>query len=108
MGSFSAFHWLIFGIFVFFIVKAFSSFGKNTAAMICSNCGSRSGAQSKVRGSIGIEIVLWLCLIVPGIIYSLWRMNTRHSVCAACGQPSLIPVSTPRGAELAAKFPMPE
>lgn len=68
---------------------------------ICPSCGVRSYPSTKTRGSIFIEIILWLCLIIPGVIYSIWRLTTRHKACPACGQGGVIPVETPRGRKLA-------
>lgn len=44
---------------------------------ICTNCGYEGKAIFKTKGSILIEIVLWLLFIVLGLIYSLWRSTTR-------------------------------
>ena len=72
---------------------------------ICSTCGSRAGAKTNTKGSIFIEIILWLCFLVPGVIYSIWRLTTRSKVCRSCGAPTLVPVDTPVGRALAAKYP---
>lgn len=69
-------------------------------AKICTNCGSIKKPALKTPGSILIEIVLWLCLIVPGIVYSLWRHSARTWICADCRQDSLVPINTPKGQEL--------
>lgn len=61
----------------------------------CMTCGVDGPPVSRTRGSMGIEILLWLCFIVPGLIYSLWRLTTRHQACASCGATNLVPVSTP-------------
>ena len=67
-------------------------------ATICPSCGTQ-GSRSETRGSIFIEIILWLCFIIPGLIYSLWRLTTRHKVCRACGS-SVIPLFSPRGQQM--------
>jgi hypothetical protein len=56
--------------------------------MLCSICGTQAKPKVKVKGSIFIEIVLWICLIIPGLIYSLWRSTSaaRYKICPACGQ----------------------
>ncbi len=51
-------------------------------------------------GSIAIEIVLWLAFLIPGLIYSIWRLTTRRDACAACGSAELVPENSPRGREL--------
>lgn len=106
MGSFSIFHWLIvIGIF-FLIYKAIRGIiGNNgkisdTGSMICQNCGTRGEPKTITKGSIAIEIILWLCLIIPGLIYSVWRLTTRQPGCPACGQVSMIGINTPKGRQL--------
>jgi hypothetical protein len=56
------------------------------------------------KGSILIEIVLWLFLIVPGLTYSLWRMTTKYRVCRDCGSVAVIPKNTPAGAKLLQQY----
>lgn len=69
-------------------------------AMFCPNCGHAGGSTSKTRGSILIEIVLWLCFIIPGLIYSIWRLTTRHKACPSCGAPNMIPANSPMAQRL--------
>lgn len=47
-----------------------------------------------------IEVILWLMFLVPGIIYSIWRLTSRHRACAMCGGTGLIPVDSPVGQRL--------
>lgn len=61
----------------------------------CMACGSEADPITKTKGSILIEIVLWPCFIVPGLIYSLWRITSRQPVCAVCGAANLIPTDSP-------------
>ena len=63
--------------------------------MLCNRCGSVGKPKRRTRGSILIEIVLWICFIVPGVIYSIWRLTTRESVCSKCGSAELLPLDTP-------------
>lgn len=65
--------------------------------LICPSCGSLGRPMLRRRGSGGIELVLWVCLIVPGIIYSLWRMLSPMLVCADCEHHPLIKVGSPIG-----------
>jgi RNA polymerase subunit RPABC4/transcription elongation factor Spt4 len=74
------------------------------SASICPACGTQGRPKKRTRGSIWIELVLWLCFIVPGLIYSVWRLTTRESVCPGCGSPGMIPLGSPRGKQLAAQF----
>ena len=74
------------------------------AEMICSKCGTAGKPKRETQGSILIEIILWLALLFPGLIYSVWRLTTRRDVCRACGSPELVPIGSPVGRELAAKY----
>ena len=67
------------------------------ADMVCTTCGHHGAAKSHTRGSMLVEIVLWLLFLLPGLIYSLWRVSTRRRVCAACGGTALVPPDTPAG-----------
>lgn len=74
------------------------------AGLICSRCGTANRARTHTRGSISIEILLWLMFIIPGLIYSIWRLTTRAKVCAACSSAELVPLSSPAGKELLARY----
>lgn len=69
---------------------------------VCKACGHSGRSSTKVRGNIGIEIVLWLCFIIPGLIYSLWRSGSRYKACAQCGSDQLIPADSPMGKKILA------
>jgi hypothetical protein len=71
---------------------------------VCTNCGTKAAPQSHTKGSILIEIILWLAFIVPGLIYSIWRLTSRQQVCPACKKPTLIPLNTPAGQKYAREF----
>ena len=69
------------------------------AQMICTDCGTAGKPKRHVPGSILIEIVAWCCLLVPGILYSLWRHSTTTKGCPAC-QGKMVPVTSPKGKRL--------
>ena len=71
---------------------------------ICPNCGYTGKAKSITKGSILIELVLWLFFIIPGLIYSLWRLTTRHPACPQCGATNMVPLDSPRGKKLQAEL----
>lgn len=71
---------------------------------ICPNCGIIGRPKTLTKGSLGIEVVLWLCFIFPDILYSLWRLSNRQRGCRSCGQPGVIRVDSPRGRQLVAQF----
>ena len=70
---------------------------KKGPPMVCTNCGNHGAPKRITRGSTAIELVLWLCFIVPGLIYSLWRLTTRRQGCAECGAAALVPPGSPVG-----------
>jgi len=63
----------------------------------CPNCGFEGTPKKMTPGSIGVEIVLWLFLIVPGLIYSVWRVSNKKNVCPNCGNENLMPLSAKQG-----------
>jgi hypothetical protein len=67
---------------------------------VCSACGYAGGPVKTAPGSTGVEIVLWLFLMVPGLIYSIWRVSSQFAACRSCGKDTLIPAGSPRGVEL--------
>jgi len=60
--------------------------------MVCMRCEDRVDPVRVTPGSIWIELVLWLALIVPGLVYSIWRLANRHSGCPNCGSADLVPL----------------
>ena len=71
-----------------------------TKSMLCPNCLNQAKPKGKIKGSILIEIILWLCFIIPGLIYSIWRSGSRYKVCPACGETGMIPLDSPRAQQL--------
>lgn len=88
------------------IVGMFAPNGKisESGDMICPNCGTRGTPKSITRGSFGIELLLWLCFLIPGLIYSLWRMSSTQPSCPSCGHIGMIPVNSPNGLLLVKKL----
>ena len=82
----------------------FGGIGKQTASgkMVCTRCGTRCEPGTKTKGSMLVEIILWLCFIIPGLIYSLWRLSSKHAACPACGSDQLVPIDSPNGRKLIA------
>lgn len=67
---------------------------------VCKNCNSI--VNPKRAGSGWIELVLWCFLIIPGLIYSIWRRGQRgKNVCPMCKAPHTIPLCSPAGLEIA-------
>jgi hypothetical protein len=69
---------------------------------ICTDTGEIGAPKAVTKGSIGIEIILWLFMLVPGLIYSVWRLSTRNP--GINGNTNIIKIDTPRGRQLYAQF----
>lgn len=104
MGSLGIGHWIIIGLIVWGVFGYLRrASGSDSVPSVCPACGTQGEPARKTRGSILIEVILWLCFIIPGLVYSIWRMGSRYEVCPACGQPGMIPINSPNGQRLAAQ-----
>lgn len=65
------------------LVKSNEEFTKKEIK--CPNCQYEGEAMQKTKGSLVIEIILWFFFLIPGLIYSCWRYNSRHYPCPKCG-----------------------
>lgn len=69
-------------------------------SLICSSCGIQGETKFETKGSFFIEVVLWLFFIIPGVIYTGWRLSNRQNICARCGSDQLIPIDSPKGQQM--------
>lgn len=97
MEQFSILHWALVGLIVYGLFRVFAGKGKG-APVHCMTCGTDAPSAQRTRGSFGIEIILWICFIIPGLIYSLWRLTTKRQVCSACGSEAIVPPQSPAAA----------
>lgn len=68
--------------------------------MICMNCGTVGKPKKHTKGSMLTELFLWLLMVLPGLLYSFWRMSSKTMVCKTCGDSDLLPVDCPKGKRL--------
>jgi len=47
------------------------------------------------QGSFLIEVLLWLVIFFPGLIYSIWRMTSKKRSCPSCHSTSIVKVVSP-------------
>lgn len=88
--------WLVVGLLGFGLVAAVrGSAGTSGPVRYCTSCGHEGKGRTRTRGSLLIEIVLWLCFLIPGLIYSIWRQSSKYKACARCGASTLVPVNSP-------------
>ena len=93
MSSFSGLHWVILTLIAYVIIRVL--FDRKGEAKYCKTCGHTGKTESYTPGNFFIELVLWLCLIVPGLIYSIWRLSGRTRKCEKCGGKELVPTDSP-------------
>lgn len=72
---------------------------------ICKSCGTAGEPKTVTPGSILIEIFLWLMFLLPGVVYSVWRLTARHRACRSCGGAELVPLDSPIGRRLLSENP---
>lgn len=65
-------------------------------SMICATCYEEGPAKTVNPGNFAVELVLWLLLLFPGLVYSVWRLSATYKACRACGGKDLIPPGSPR------------
>lgn len=68
--------------------------------VVCRHCGHVGPDTKKTPGSFVLELLLWLCFLLPGFIYSIWRHAARHRACEKCGSKEILPADTPMGRKL--------
>lgn|GEM_PF-941358 len=66
----------------FIIIRLIS---KESYAICCPNCNFKGVVKKSMRGSSGVELLLWICFILPGMLYSTWRLTTSSVKCPQCG-----------------------
>jgi len=72
---------------------------------VCLNCGAVDRPKALVKGNMAIEILLWIFFIVPGLIYSIWRMTGGGGkVCRVCGSKDILPENSPKGRAMIAEI----
>lgn len=66
-----------------------------TLRWLCTTCGAKTNPVTLTKGSFGMEVLLWLLMILPGVLYSLWRLTSREKGCPNCRKATLIPIDSP-------------
>jgi hypothetical protein len=70
---------------------------------VCTTCGHIGIPKKIVKGSFGIEMILWLLFCLPGLIYTVWRLTTKADACPKCKNTTMIPIDSPMGQKLIKK-----
>lgn len=75
-----------------------------SAEIVCRACGYHGDPGTLTKGSFAVEVILWLCFLIPGLIYSFWRLSSRSNNCPKCGSTEVIPIDSPVGMKLMQEF----
>lgn len=71
---------------------------------ICRHCGYEGEAKRQKRGSRGVEVFLWSMFLIPGPLYSFWRMTGRSKECPNCDRIGFVKSSSDEGWVIKKKF----
>ena len=63
--------------------------------MYCTSCGNVAPATRSLRGNSFITFLLIWFMLIPAIVYSIWRHSGSYDHCSACGKATMIPLSSP-------------
>jgi hypothetical protein len=69
-------------------------------ALLCTRCLNEGAPKKTNPGSFAVEVLLWILLCVPGLIYSAWRIASAYDACAKCGAKELVPSDSPIATKL--------
>lgn len=51
----------------------------------CPNCNFEGPIKKIIRGNFRMEVILWCLVIIPGLIYSFWRLSGgKEYICPQC------------------------
>jgi hypothetical protein len=68
--------------------------------VLCTRCLEQAIPKTVTPGSIGVEILAWIFFLIPGLMYSLWRLSARELACPSCGATELVPLQSPAAKRL--------
>ena len=71
---------------------------------ICKSCGNKCKSRIFVRGYFIIELILWLSFLLPGLLYSCWRLTGKAKVCEFCKSPEIVILDSPIGKKLVSEY----
>lgn len=77
------------------VVIAFAMNYRTPTQKFCTACGTIGEGKRRTKGHFIIELVLWCLFLVPGLIYTVWRLSSQGNVCESCGAETLIPLDSP-------------
>jgi Zn finger protein HypA/HybF involved in hydrogenase expression len=72
----------------FYMEHSFSPIKGVNMKIICPSCHYVGESKVIAKGSRKIEITLWCCFILPGMLYTMWRQSRdgQYQGCPQCHQ----------------------
>jgi len=67
---------------------------------VCVTCKTQMTPKTKTPGTFLVELGLWFFFILPGLIYSLWRISARKKVCSQCENPHFVKLGSEAGTRM--------
>lgn len=64
---------------------------------ICTICGYDGQGKKQLRGSSRMEWLIWLTVLIPGPLYSLWRRVRLKRICPHCEMQTMVSVASDEG-----------
>ena len=91
-------------IFFILLFGAIAYYFFTKKEVVCKDCGYVGKLNKSAGGNLLIEIILWCCFLIPGIIYSIWSVSNKKYTCPTCSGHNLIPTNSPIGSRLTDKI----
>jgi len=77
-------------------------FGLFEKKYLCTRCHYQGRAEDITPGNLGVEIFAWLLMVLPGIIYTLWRKANAYKGCPKCQSKEIVPLDSPAAKKMLA------
>jgi hypothetical protein len=68
--------------------------------IVCLQCQYKGKPKTITPGSMILELGAWLIMILPGLIYSLWRKLAQYKGCPICQSKQVVPLDSPVGRKM--------
>jgi hypothetical protein len=74
----------------------------NKGDWFCTQCHTVCRPKYVTQGSFVLEVFLWLLFLIPGLIYSIWRITSKLRCCPSCQSTSIVRANSPLAREFVA------
>lgn len=68
---------------------------KNIDTSICTSCWTQQVPKKVNVWSWALELVLYIFLLIPWVIYSCWRVSNARLQCSYCNSNSIVWIDSP-------------